>query len=176
MLTVVTDFNEEKEYFRLADAAQRSPLIGYMQEAECTPAADGNTATDIDCIWRIPRDVRPVSSNASSHVTNRRLHATSNDEAQMFSRVPRPGEPQLIYRFSPGKCTFDDAEAYMNAGTGYNLQGNDDTSAASRSQVDENGVPFIFPAPVVTRQLGCCEEGNAKLDITMAYYEITGGW
>ena len=140
---VVTDNNAMSEYFRLADIAGGTPLIAYFQEPYCDAIAP--FAANVDCLWRIPRG----------------------------GAVLPPGEPQLVFRFSPGTCSEADANAYAARGAGYKTPRAVDKQPP---QADEAGRPYIFPAPIIERQQGCCEQGPVNLDVPMAFSQIAGGW
>jgi hypothetical protein len=143
---VVTDNNAMNEYFRLTDIAGGTPLIAYFQEPYCDAIAP--SAANVDCLWRIPRG------------------------GAVFEVLP-PGQPQLVFRFSPGTCSEADARAYAARGAGYKTP-----RAADKQppQADGAGRPYIFPAPIIEQQQGCCEQGSVNLDMPMAFSQVAGGW
>ena len=162
---VVTDLNDKFEYFRLTDIAPGTPLISYMQEAHC----DATNPSDIDCVWRIPR---PASAqNTTSSTTTRRL---SSDTPAASAASRDPGQPQLIYRFSPGKCTVDDANVYMTKGAGY--KGAAGEEAFEAAETAGKHVPYLFAPPALPRELGCCEAAQVNLDITMTFSQTASAW
>ena len=98
------------EYFRLSSLTPGTRLISYMREAVGEAPCTGTSVLGIDCVWRIPRPA--LADQNSSDV------GSSSDDGQE-RRSPRAGEPQLIYRFSPGQCSANDVQAYFEMGAGY---------------------------------------------------------
>ena len=87
---------EAGEYYRVAEAGRATPLISYMQEPKCTEADQA----DIDCVWRIPRASQQQGSSVAI-------------SAELEER-PKPWEPQMVFRFSPGTCDAMSMQDYLS--------------------------------------------------------------